>query len=259
MSRYNHRISERKWKSHWSYPPETNRHYLTAIVPSASDGLSLENARLLIFADFYRRLHQENIPSLHSTAVDETLIQQALDLGVHLHTEPALEYEFCVASRDYLHLVEIEAVGDLLACGRFLTDGPVADFLPDYGADALRLFFLFQGPPHRDYCLNLQALGGAYGFVQRLWRMAFDTAEGSHVVSVDSQIIETLRRDVHLRIQANKPHTALAAVMGFVKQHPVLPRDLMSQIMILMEPYTPFLSAEILDLLSTSWNAFDLE
>ena len=249
MSRYNHRISERKWRSNWSYPKETNRHYLTALVPNKGDSVSLENARLLIYADFYRRIHQ-NIPTLYAAAADETLLQQARDLGVLLHTEPAPEYEFCVAPRDYLYLVEKEAVGDMLLCGRFLTDGFASDLLPDYGADALRLFFLFQGPPQRDYCLNLQALGGAHGFVQRLWRMAHDTVERSHVASIDFQTIETLNGDVRFRIKANKPHTALAAIMGFVKQYPVLPRDRMVQIMKLMEPYTPFLSAEILNLLS---------
>lgn len=254
MIRYNHRIAERKWKSVWFNSEETDRHYLTVLVPNAGDDLNLENARLLVYADFYRRLNQREIPSLHCLSTNELLPPQALDLGVLLQTNSASDYDLCVVPRDYLHLVDIQTTGKILACGRFLTEAPVSDFLPDYGADALRLFFLFQGPPQRDYQLDIWALGGAFRFIQRLWRMAVRIVEESPSLSLMSlqsieQDIQVLCRDIHSRIGANKPHAALAALMGFVSEHPLLPRDALIEIVRLMEPYTPFLSAEILDLL----------
>ena len=57
MQRYNHRASERarlqKWEQHRQNPQ--GPFYAAAFVPETTNGLGLENARLLVLADLYRR------------------------------------------------------------------------------------------------------------------------------------------------------------------------------------------------------------
>jgi leucyl-tRNA synthetase len=51
---------------------------------------------------------------------------------------------------------------------------PIVD---QYGADAVRWFMLSDSPPERDLLWSEAGMEGAWRFIQRLWRLAFDEAE----------------------------------------------------------------------------------
>jgi leucyl-tRNA synthetase len=54
---------------------------------------------------------------------------------------------------------------------------PIVD---QYGADAVRWFMLSDSPPERDLPWSEAGIEGSWRFVQRLWRLASELAEGSH-------------------------------------------------------------------------------
>ncbi|HEX8578373.1 MAG TPA: leucine--tRNA ligase [Allosphingosinicella sp.] len=54
---------------------------------------------------------------------------------------------------------------------------PIVD---QYGADAVRWFMLSDSPPERDLPWSEAGIEGSWRFVQRLWRLASEVAEGSH-------------------------------------------------------------------------------
>jgi leucyl-tRNA synthetase len=53
---------------------------------------------------------------------------------------------------------------------------PIVD---QYGADAVRWFMLSDSPPERDLPWSEAGIEGSWRFVQRLWRLASEVAEGS--------------------------------------------------------------------------------
>src|SRR5206468_89433 len=65
------------------------------------------------------------------------------------------------------------------------------DYLDTVGADALRLFHLFVGPPSDDIDWDDAGIEGSTRFLQRLWRLAepssdaVPAASGAHVTTVD--------------------------------------------------------------------------
>src|SRR5690554_3464693 len=61
LRRYNHRISERKWLKEWGddSSPKSCPYYGAALIPASAEGIGLDNARVLILADTYRRFDQE--------------------------------------------------------------------------------------------------------------------------------------------------------------------------------------------------------
>src|SRR4030095_5515881 len=48
------------------------------------------------------------------------------------------------------------------------------DLIATYGADTVRLYTLFVGPPEKDADWNDRAVEGTYRFLGRVWRLAMD-------------------------------------------------------------------------------------
>ena len=46
--------------------------------------------------------------------------------------------------------------------------------IAEYGADAVRAFMLFMGPPDKEKMWNEEGLAGMYKFLNRLWRIVAD-------------------------------------------------------------------------------------
>ncbi|MBU1862211.1 MAG: leucine--tRNA ligase [Candidatus Omnitrophica bacterium] len=68
-----------------------------------------------------------------------------------------------------------------------------------YGADTVRLYTLFIGPPEKDAEWNDQAVEGAYRFLGRLWRFVTSLDEWS--VREGKVTFEELRRNMHETIK----------------------------------------------------------
>jgi leucyl-tRNA synthetase len=101
-----------------------------------------------------------------------------------------------------------------------------ADFVDRYGADAIRAFICFMGPPERGGDWTDEGVEGVHRFLARLWRLAAEVEERTSPgdpgePSGDARVllakahwaIDKVTRDFHRDFQFN---TAIAAVMELV-------------------------------------------
>ena len=156
--------------------------------------------------------------------------------------------------------------------------------IAEYGADAVRAYMLFMGPPDKEKSWNEDGLAGMYKFLNRLWRIVCDlvgqagdktfydadaaaqaaAGKGAHASAMD------MKRERHrvvgkatYDIERNNFNTALAAIMelanvsaSFLRLKPAehrvncqtggpLCRDVAETIVKLMAPITPHWSEEL--------------
>ena len=92
-----------------------------------------------------------------------------------------------------------------------------------YGADAVRWFVLSDSPPERDLAWSEAGIDGAWRFVQRVWRLAEDTAtaaDGAADVKLDRSVhraIAAVTSDID-RLQFNKAVARLYELVGALER-----------------------------------------
>ena len=179
----------------------------------------------------------------------ENLPKKVLRLGIE--ASPATNATDCqlVLPRDFPRFGG-DRLSSAVACGRLLGGPPLELILPDFGGDALRLFFLFQGPPERDYSFNWHGLSSAYRFVQRVWRLS-QSQEQQPAPSDAAGALRALTAVVRARIDKRKPHTALAAIMAYLKDKTALSPVELRAVAELLRPFAPVLSAELSGLVTS--------
>jgi leucyl-tRNA synthetase len=136
-----------------------------------------------------------------------------------------------------------------------------------YGADTVRLYTLFMGPPEQDAEWNDDAVAGAYRFCERSWRTVLSISEsGSGIVrdagdpaALDAASLELARkahwaidkvtRDISERLHFN---TAIAANMELLnalgsssEATPAVRRFAAGVLCSLAQPFVPHLSEEL--------------
>ena len=161
-----------------------------------------------------------------------------------------------------------------------------------YGADTLRLYILFAGPPELGMEWSETGIEGPHRFLQQVWRVvdrhaATFAAEPRAEMPADlptaardlrrkvHQTIDKVTRDVEERIQLN---TAVAALMELVNEcyrlepevqagpgRAVL-REALETLVLLLNPFTPHVCEEMWarlghagGLVRAAWPAFDAE
>ena len=155
-----------------------------------------------------------------------------------------------------------------------------------YGADALRLYILFSGPPEQDFDWPMEgvtAIGRVtFPWLQRVWRLC---EENRDVVDVGPLELSppdvALRKVVHRTIKVVTDdyesfsfNTAIARLMELVNQtyryrsvgggHPQVMREALETLLLLLAPMAPFISAEAwrrmghdTDVTDSSWPTYD--
>ena len=225
----------------------------TLLIPHAGGDLGLENARLLLLTDFLCRKGRgrESVIALLSQA--ESWLEGARSLGLSVQAASDTQvYDVAVVPRDYGQTFGMTfKARESFSCGRLLEteDYTLSELIDDFGIDALRMYFLYMGPPARDYRFRWQGLVSSYRFVERLWRLAQHPAG-----DLERSGLLDLHAQVQARLAQGKPHTALAAVMGYVKLKEMLAVREIEAIAILLQPYAPHLSAELLELMAAIQN-----
>ena len=142
---------------------------------------------------------------------------------------------------------------------------PVVAF-DTYGADALRLYMLFSGPPEQDFDWPEEGLGAigstTFSWLQRVWRFY---EENRDVVNVGelatSPADDALRKHIHRTIKVVTDdykrfsfNTAIARMMELVNQgyryktvgggHPGVLREMLETLAKLMAPMAPYFAEE---------------
>ncbi len=164
------------------------------------------------------------------------------------------------------------------------------DVIARYGADTLRLYILFAGPPELAMDWSESGIEGPHRFLHRVWRLADRHAESfarepRAPLAIElppaakelrrklHQTIERVTRDIEERIQLN---TAVAALMELVNEiyrveadvaagagREVL-REALETLVLLLNPFTPHVCEELWarlghaeSLVRVAWPAFD--
>jgi leucyl-tRNA synthetase len=136
-----------------------------------------------------------------------------------------------------------------------------------YGADALRLYMLFSGPPEQDFdwpSEGVEAIGRvATPWLQRVWRFC---EENRDVVALpglpEGPLEEALRKHIHRTVkvvtrdfEAFSFNTAIARMQELVNQayrykqvggvHPVVLKELIETLLRLVAPICPYIAEEL--------------
>ena len=157
-----------------------------------------------------------------------------------------------------------------------------------YGADTARLFSLFAAPPEKDLEWSDQGVEGSYRFLNRVWKLVFETlpfikessalqpekltGEGKALRRVVHKTIRKVTDDLEERFHFN---TAIAAIMEMVnglsafepkgdpKNGAVL-REALTSLVILLAPFVPHAAEELWEGLGevgtlslVSWPSYD--
>jgi leucyl-tRNA synthetase len=120
-----------------------------------------------------------------------------------------------------------------------------------YGADAVRWFVLSDSPPERDLAWSEAGIDGAWRFVQRVWRLAEDTAtaaDGAADVKLDRSVhraIAAVTSDID-RLQFNKAVARLYGLVGALERSDAGPgrRAGVITLVQLVGPMVPHLAEE---------------
>jgi leucyl-tRNA synthetase len=138
-----------------------------------------------------------------------------------------------------------------------------------YGADTARLFSLFASPPEKDLDWNDQGVDGSFRFLNRIWRLLFETLPLLRSAStIDPATLndesKALRRSLHKTIRKVTEdmeerfhfNTAIAAIMELVnsiqlfepkndpRSAPLL-KEAMESIILMLAPFVPHFAEEV--------------
>lgn len=168
---------------------------------------------------------------------------------------------FCKALYDMGLLPMDEPFDHLLTQGMVLkggakmskSKGNVVDpqpMLETYGADAVRVFMMFAGPPEDAIEWSDAQVEGAHRFLKRLWRLAHEKGEARE--SIPEETDRELLRLVHRTIakvsrdveERHAFHTAIASLMELLNAIAATPasaasRQAVAALTLLLSPFAP--------------------
>jgi leucyl-tRNA synthetase len=148
------------------------------------------------------------------------------------------------------------------------------DMIARYGADATRMYSLFAAPPDRDLDWQEDGVAGVSRFLGRLYRFVMKAAPGirqpieANGNRLHPAIAPVLERKLHQTIHkitqdfAGRWHfnTSIAAIMELLNllvehedaivsavESDVRARELMTNLVLLLSPFAPYLAAELWD------------
>ncbi len=146
-----------------------------------------------------------------------------------------------------------------------------------YGADAFRLYEMFMGPLEQVKPWNTRGVEGTHRFLNRVWRLvAAEDGGGLNETVQDSPPSTEQLRSLHRTIAKVTEdienlhfNTAIAALMEFTNaatKWPVLPRDVVEPIVVILAPLAPHIAEELWERLGhedslayAAWPEFNAE
>ena len=172
----------------------------------------------------------------------------------------------------------LDAHGDVMSKSKGNVVSP-EEMIAEYGADAVRAYILFLGPPEKEKLWNEDGLPGMYKFLNRLWRQVHDLcgkagdetlfaqkpadeaakAAAKKLVRERHRVVEKVSAD----IERNNFNTAIAAIMELsnaageylrafspddraaCEDHRALDAEVAEVLVKLVAPFTPHLADEL--------------
>ncbi len=155
------------------------------------------------------------------------------------------------------------------------------DLIERYGADTVRFYTLFIGPPEKDAEWSDRGVEGAWRFLNRVWRLVAQGSrlkvQGSREISSENVIAVSLRRKTHLTIKKVTEdmegtfhfNTALSAIMELVNEiyaaclepraSSLELKKAIETTIILLAPFVPHLAEEMWDKLGNKKSIFETD
>lgn len=147
------------------------------------------------------------------------------------------------------------------------------DILEEFGADALRMYILFMGPPELDTEWQTNSMKGIKHFLNRLWTYLTNPA---HIVTTQEQVPVVATRRFHRflkeyqeRVGAFKVNTAVSAVMEYLndlQEHSwPLSNSQLQDLLVSLSIMVPHVCSELLEILlqknlaDCTWPTYDPE
>ena len=148
------------------------------------------------------------------------------------------------------------------------------DYINRYGADVFRLYLMFLGPYEADADFSDRNISGVVRFLDRVWRIVNDAANGGSKGKPEGEAWRALHRTIQRVTEdtaAFRYNTAIAALMEYLngleaRQQPT--REELRTLLKLLAPYAPFITEELWERLEgpnaasihvQPWPAFDAE
>ena len=148
--------------------------------------------------------------------------------------------------------------------------------IENYGADTVRLYTLFIGPPEKDAEWNDRGAEGSYRFLKRFYRLACDTLEDEGKQSVAAKDDEELKRMTHATIKKVSDdmekdfhfNTAISSIMELINRiylvaggnkQSVAVKEAVRTAIILLSPFVPHICEELWHKLGEKTSIFKIE
>ena len=147
------------------------------------------------------------------------------------------------------------------------------ELIREYGADTVRLYTLFIGPPEKDAEWNDDAVEGAFRFLRRIWRRVYETRDlllASRGLKPDLAKMEAPERDLYRKLHESTAkithdlegafqfNTAIAQIMELMnaldalkvdassgEQRKAVFRETVETLVILISPFAPHIAEEL--------------
>lgn len=126
------------------------------------------------------------------------------------------------------------------------------DIVSDLGADTLRMYMLFMGPPELDTEWQMDSIKGVHSFLNRLWAFLCNPANRCEQATEESKRV--FHRFMHAymqRLDQFKVNTAVAAVMEYLnvltKQKHKLDDEQLRDLLALLSVMVPHVASELLE------------
>jgi leucyl-tRNA synthetase len=128
------------------------------------------------------------------------------------------------------------------------------DVLPEFGADAFRLYEMFMGPLTATKPWQTSGLSGTHRFLKRVWRLYVD--EDGRSAVTDAPPDEETRRAFHATlakvtqdVESLALNTAVSAMMEcvnvLVRKGGGMPRELARPFLLMLSPFAPHMAEEL--------------
>ena len=145
------------------------------------------------------------------------------------------------------------------------------ELIREYGADTMRLYTLFIGPPEKDAEWNDQGVDGAHRFLRRLWKKVYDhrawlaKAPAVDFATLDSEekalcrktneCIQKITSDLNGAFHFNTAIAQIMELMNAIDEFAVTPespasrkgvlKEAVEKLVLLISPFAPHISEEL--------------
>ncbi len=291
------------FKSHGESPLKNVKNFVGTKCPECGKGARREIDTMDTFVDsswYYLRYLS---PKDNDKAFEKKVANRWLPVDQYIggveHAILHLLYSRFITKVLYdLKLVNFdEPFGRLFTQGMIIKDGAKMskskgnvvspdELIEHYGADTVRLYTLFIGPPEKDAEWNDRGVEGAYRFLKRLYRLVCDILEGRQKQSAEGREDERdleLRRMTHATIKKVTDdmekdfhfNTAISSIMELINQMYLVVgekkesrsiNDAVKTTIILLSPFVPHICEELWhrigeenSIFTTEWPSYDKE